>query len=332
MYICKRVFVFSMMFMLASCSKVGGSTAGKVLLGGAMVGAVVVTAGVSGPSGGVPESTAERVQSEELAECARGDVAANLAIAKAFEDSMHELVVCGGMAQRFSVSFYNTLINLAKGAKTRPPAFKHLGNGRYEVGGVMVVALQWPADTASGRAGEVIAFDAFDAASYFTGASISVSGSTDSRGNSHAELSVSFEQRGPLLDLLGDLAQGNKFKLDFDALFEVLGKVKLRQEIAVDDNRGDSKVIYHAVSDAVPVSNLVFSTGGAPIEILDATVTNKSKNQVLTVTDWGMEFSGGSAGTMDGYVSFEVRGGDFNWAGKFVYPHRKSPDITFSCL
>jgi hypothetical protein len=318
--------------MMASCSKVGGSTAGKVLLGGALVGTAVATAGVSGPSGGVPESTAKRLSNQELAECARGDVAANLALAKAFEDSMHELVVCGGMAQRFSISFYNTLINLAKRSKTRPPSFKHVGNGRYEVGGVMVVTLQWPSDTAFGRAGEVIAFDAFDVSSYFTGASISVSARADSSGKSRAELSVRFEQRGPLLDLLGDLAQGNQFKLDLDALVTMLGKVKLRQEIGVNDKRGDSEVIYHAVSDGVPISDLVFATGNAPIEVLDATATNKSMNQVMTVTDWGMEYSGGSAGTMDGYVSFEVRGGDFDWAGKFVYPHRSTPDITFSCL
>ena len=70
-----------------------------------------------------------------------------------------------------------------------------------------------------------------------------------------------FRERRPGLELLGDLARGDglQLKLDFNAVVKVLGAVKLRQEIDVTDRRGDATVTYRAVSDGVPIRNLVFA-------------------------------------------------------------------------
>ena len=329
---------------LASCGPSGGgggSLAGRVLLGGALIGATVAFAGVRGPSGGQPVNKAEPddqikdPRHSGVAACVRGNAEANLQIARAFEESMHELVVCGGMAQRFSISFFNTLINLARGKKTSPRGFKHIGGGRYQVGDVMFVSLALPFATSFGAENDAIPFDVFDGASYFADASVHIQTRTGARGELEADLAVRFRERRPGLELLGDLIplEGFQLRLDFDAVVKMLGAVKLRQEISVDDRRGPSTVQYQAVSDGVPMRNLVFAAGGgAPIAVTSARVVNPSLGQTLTVTNWGMVFSGGSAKTMDGFVEFEVRGGDFDWAGKFVYPHRPTPDITLSCL
>ncbi|MCA9626457.1 MAG: hypothetical protein KC766_02270 [Myxococcales bacterium] len=53
----------------------------------------------------------------------------------------------------------------------------------------------------------------------------------------------------------------------------------------------------------------------------------------MTVTNWAMQYktvSGG--GTLDGTIDFEVRGGSFDYAARYVYPHRKEPDVSLSCL
>lgn len=326
----------SALVALAITSSLGCSGRGVAgaLLGGAVAGTATATAGVKSPSGGAPENNAPPVRTTEVSACARGDVQANLAIAQAFEDSMHELVVCGGMAQRFSMSFFNVLINLAAKADTAPKQFKYMGDGRYRVGDVMTITMALPFATSFGQTGDPIPFDIFDPKNYFTNFEVRAVASADLLGGSAgagARLAVRYEEPKPGLELLGNLVTGNDVTLEFSAVVDVLSQVGLTQDINVDDQRGDAHVVYHAVSAPVPMRNLVFAAGSAPMSIRSATVQN-TRGQVLTVTDWGMEFSGGAAGTMDGYVNFEVRGGDFDWAGRLVYPHRKTPDTSFNCL
>jgi hypothetical protein len=323
--------VATLVSVSAGCSKPSGSTVARALFGGAVASTAVATTGVTKPSGGAPENTAPPVRNVDVAACARGDVQANLAIARALEDSMHELVVCGGMAQRFSMSFFNVLINLAAKAPTQPKQFKHVGQGRYQVGGVMTISLSLPFATSFGQVGDPIPFDIFDPDNYFTKAHVEAVAAADLTGSAEARLALRFEEQRPGLELLGHLITGNDVTLEFDAVVDVLSRIQLRQDIGVKDKRGDVEIEWRAVSDGVPMHNLVFGAGGAPIHIQSATAVDQTRGQTLTITDFGMEFSGGAAGTMDGYVDFQVRGGDFDWAGRFVYPHRKTPDVTLSC-
>lgn len=292
-----------------------------------------------GPSGGEPENPAPPVDALDnpahpgLEACAGGDIKASLEIAQAFKESMHELVICGGMALQFSAAFVNVFINVALELDTRPGGLTYVGDGRYTNGQLMNVVLVAPYATSFGPAGTIIPFDVFDPANYFVDLAVSATAVTDLSGRVTTELSLDFSGTGPGVELLGlGAVSGNQLTLSFDAIVDALAMIEMRQEIVVQDKRGDIHVMYHVTSDGVPIGDLLFATSAAPMEIVDATVIDAGTGQVLEVTEWAMEFDGGSAGTMDGEVSFTVTGGDFPWAGTFVYPHRKTPDVTLSCL
>lgn len=337
-------------FAVASCKTAGtltGSSKGSSKLGTALgvaaVGASIAFAGVGKASGGTPANKAEpssdirNPQHSGVQSCVAGNAEQNLEIISALEESMHELVVCGGMSQRFAVSFYDTLINVARASATSPNGFRYLGEGRYAAGDVMVVSLHLAVATSFGEAGDPIQFDVFDINSYFANAHIKIKAGS---GAMDAEISVAFSAQKPGAELLGDLVTSNgKVKLDFRKLVELLGHIELRQEITVDDQRGPVQVNYNVVGERVPIQNLVFAKGstsassnGAPLIILGANATNAGIGQKLNITNWDMAFAGGGAKTLDGNNAFEVRGGDFDFRGTFVYPHRWSPDIKLECL
>jgi len=330
----------------SSCS-VASSFTGKSKLGTAMsvvaVGAAIAFAGVGKARGGTPASKAppnsniDNPQHSGVQSCVAGNAQQNLEIISALEASMHELVVCGGMSQRFAVSFYDTLINTARGMASSPKGFKYLGEGRYGAGGIMVVTLELAAATSFGKPGDPILFDVFDINSYFADAHIDVKAGN---GAMNADVSIAFSSTNPGSELLGDLVTSNgHVHLDFKKLVDLLGVIQLRQEITIDDQRGSVEVDYNVLGEPVPIKNLVFAQGstssssnGAPLVILGASAKNPDVGQVLTITNWDMAFAGGGARTLDGTISFEVRGGDFDFGGTFVYPHRSSPDIELRCL
>lgn len=322
---------------------VSSSSKLNMAVGAVAVGTTIAFAGVGKPSGGRPANKAKpssdinNPQHSGVKSCVAGNATQNLEIIAALEESMHELVVCGGMAQRFSVSFFDMLVNVAKGAATNPKGFKYLGDGRYEAGGMMVVSLHLAGPTSFGKAGDTIAFDLFDINSYFADARLDIKAGS---GAMKADISIKFSAQNQGAELLGDLVtSGGKIKLDFKKLVSLLGQIELRQEITVDDQRGPVSVNYNVVGKRVPIQNLVFAKGetssssnGAPLIVLGASAKNPDLAQSLTITDWDMAFAGGGARTLDGSIAFEVRGGDFDFKGTFVYPHRSSPDIVLECL
>lgn len=340
-----RPFLVASLTLLLGCSPPGIGGGGKLnaALGVVAVGTTIAFAGVGKPSGGTPANKAEpnsdihNPQHGGVRACVSGNAAQNLEIIEALEKSMHELVVCGGMAQRFSVSFYDTLINAARGSLTSPKGFRYLGDGRYAAGDVMTVSLLLSGPTSFGGKGDVIKFDVFDIGSYFADARINVKAGN---GAMNATIDIGFSATRPGAELLGSLVTDNgKLKLDFRKLVNLLGDIQLVQEITVDDGRGAVQVAYNVAGEAVPIKNLVFAQGtttgnsnGAPLKILGAKATNAGIGQELTITHWDMAFAGGGAQTLDGNIAFEVRGGDFNYKGTFVYPHRSSPDIELSCM
>jgi hypothetical protein len=309
---------------LVGCGKHTGT-----VLGVAGIAATVAFSGVGSPKGGTPASKKPaKTERSGLSSC---EVTSpkQLAIVRAFEASMHELVVCGGMSARFSVAFYDALINVARGKSTHPKGFVHLGGGRYRVGNVMVVSLHLPRAMELGAEGAIVPFDVFDISNYFAGARISIK--AKSRGN--AEIALTYDQRMPGAELLGNFVGNNgRVTLNFRALVKTLGSVRLKQEITVADNRGDSTVNYRVEGEPTPIRNLVFAKATTPFRVLGARAHNAKLDQTLTVTDFQMAYAGGGARTLDGKVSFVVRSGEHSYRGTFVYPHRSSPDVTLSCM
>lgn len=292
---------------------------------------------------GAPENTAAPVNALEdpahpgIEGCTSGlssaEIEAELAIAVAFEQSMHEMIICGGLTVSYSVSFVDVLVNAALSQGTSPEGFVYLGDGRYDAGGMMTISLHLPYDTSFGQTGDIIPFDVFDPANYFADLKAVATGTVDILGNTSTELQLEFSDTGPGFELLGAAATtGNSLTLDFDQMVESLGQVQVRTSfVGVSDQVGDVTVQYLMQdAGAVTIADLIHG-GTMATELMDVTATRESSAQRIEVTRWAMEFGGGSVGTLDGEVELRVVGGAFPYTAHFVYPHRKTPDITLGC-
>jgi len=302
--------------------------------------AIASPQGVGGPSGGEPENTTPPVNALQitghpgLEGCGGANVEQELEIAVAFDQSIHELVVCGGMAARLSVSFLDVLVNAALGLEPSSDGWTYMGEGRWETGeGMMSAWFVLPFDTSWGRAGEVIPFDVLDPESYFTGISVVASATIDTSGEARTDLLVEFTEPAPGFELLGvsSTPGESSIRLDFDALVERLGAIRMKQDVVVEDERDSVSVYYHVTNDGVPLRNLVFAAGASDMQIQGAWAEHHGTGQRLTVTDWGMAYGGGSAGTLDGSLDIVVTGGGFDYEAHFGFPHRRYPDVTLAC-
>ncbi|MBK9036324.1 MAG: hypothetical protein IPL61_34605 [Myxococcales bacterium] len=268
-----------------------------------------------------------------LAACATGDVDANLAIVADFRDSCHEMIICGGLTNTFSGAVFRMLVNAALGHKTGVDHITYQGDGRYRVGDVMTLQMRLGADMSFGHAGDVIPFDVLDLGTYFKRASISASASYALGGRAETSYAMTFDEVGPGVELLGlSRDTAGPLKLQFQAMADALGhNVHAAQDITVSDHKGASAIDYHLSGPPTPIANLL---GGAPAaqELTSIDARRTDTNQTIAVTNWAMQYQPGSTGTLDGSITFEVRGGAFPYQATFTYPHRKEPDVALSCL
>lgn len=320
--------------VLGSCSVLKGAATGAAVGQASGSASVQVGATVSvpdPPANNAPPVDDLRNPGAKLGGCARGDVAGTLAIVNDFRDSCHEMIVCGGLSNQFGVSSVSVLLSAALGKNLSLPAITYKGNGQYAVGNVMVMTLVLGQDTSFGRTGDVIPFNVLDLSSYFVKASIKASASIDiGSGEARTSLVATFEAVGPGVELLGlGPNPESGVAIDFHAVARALGtSIQVANVITVDDTKGESHIAYRLKSAAMRFGELL---GHAPqrMELVDVSATRGT--QTIEVTNWGMQFQPGSSGTLDGTIDMLVRGGDFDYAVHFNYPHRKEPDVTLSC-
>ncbi|MCC6998969.1 MAG: hypothetical protein IT370_30430 [Deltaproteobacteria bacterium] len=326
---------------LAGCPKMGTGTGGGGSPGGggggaSASGSLTVSASVSFPDppanvAVVVDGTLE-VGHPPLAACAKGDVSSELAIVSDFRDSCHEMIICGGLVNSFSGAAVMCLINAALGRKTGVDNLTYKGNGMYQAGDVMTMTLHLGADTSFGKSGDIIPFDVLDLGTYFKSARISASASFSLGGRGATSYQIDFTEPGPGVELLGLGANPPHPlpKVDFQAMATAFGNtVHAAQSITVHDEKGASRIDYSLSAPPQPLGAL-FGHAPLPMQLVNVAATRGA--QTITVTNWAMQYQPGSSGTLDGSITFEVRGGAFPYRAVFNYPHRKEPDITLSCL
>jgi hypothetical protein len=310
-----------------------------VALGGCNV---VASGSASTGPGSVPENPDPPTDALELpgrpglegctAGLAGSELDAQLQIARDFRESCHEMVVCGGLNASFSLALIRVLVNAAAGGATHPTGFTYAGDGLWRVAETMTVRLHLPQDTTWGRAGDPITFDVFDIESYFTGVTIVASASVDLSGETRTSLSIQFEGVGPGAELLGlGPEPSTPLQLDAEQIADALGRIEIRNDILVDDPRGDTRVLYTLRGAPTPISELA-RDGAQGMELVGVTAINEVTGQTIVITDWGMEYRAGVARTLDGTIDFQVVGGAVEYSSRFVYPHRGYPDVTLGCL
>lgn len=274
-----------------------------------------------------------------LSACAKGDVAANLAIVSDLRDSYHEMIVCGGLQLDLENSLVNVIANAALG-RGSASQLRYQGNGVFaSPNGMMMVKTMLPD-------GRPLSANPLDPQSYLVGLTVTAnaSGMVDAalRGGgawgvlkkASASLDVQFTAQGPLFDLLGmtsfDL-RGGRALLDPKKLASAIAHhVQISNRISVDNEHGGTTV--HYLLDGAPES-LADSLDhkSVPMTLSSIVAERPDTHQTIRVTGWTMQFKGDGGKVLDGTIALEVDGGDFPYAVKFTYPHRMDPDIDLTC-
>ena len=265
-----------------------------------------------------------------------------LELARDFRQSCHELVVCGGLAAKASLSIESIFLNLALGKATGNGDFTYLGQGKYALSSTVTgtsMELQFALgfDTTFGKRGDPIPFDLFAVDSYFKGVQASASAYVNPRGESGYKIGIAFTGVAQGAELLGlGPSPASPLKLDAGEISSALGKVLVSSRIHVDDQQGPhGHFVYDLTSDPQPMGPMA---GGEPLPMKLASVAGDrtDNGQKLTVTGWNIAYLNTSAsGFMNGTIAFDVTPGSgaklFPYGVTFVYPNRKTPDVSLSC-
>jgi hypothetical protein len=270
-------------------------------------------------------------------ESCRGSLASaaiddDLQMASDFKESCHEMVVCGGLNASLTTSLIGVFIDAAAGKSNGGPnGFVFDGKGTWTAGTRMDVDLHLGADTSFGKQGDLITFNVFDVATYFTGAQIKATASVNTKGEATTSLGMSFTGLGPGVELLGLGANPpSPIVIDSTKIAAALGAIQLHARVHMNDTHGDSHILYEL---DMPMTTVAAMTSGAPTTMNLLSVSGTRGNgQVLTVTDFGIAYRDIGAGYLEGSISFDITGGSaFPYSATFTYPRRSAPDVSLSC-
>ncbi|MBL0219760.1 MAG: hypothetical protein IPQ07_38575 [Myxococcales bacterium] len=283
--------------------------------------------------------TDELTDPTAVAACARGDVAANLAIVADLRDSYHEMIVCGGLQLQFSQNLVNVIANAALG-RGQASQLRYQGNGVFATpNGMMMIKTT----TNDGRA---LAADAMDPNSYLVGLQVTANAggliNAAARGGSpwglvkqaSASLDIQFSAQGPLFSMLDLGANGGlsgRLLLDPKRLAHAIAKnIQISNRISVDNQQGGTTIHYILEGPPQPLDDAI-EHKAVPMKLVSIVATHEATGQSIRVTDWTMQFKGDGGKVLDGTIGLDVDGGEFPYAVKFNYPHRMEPDIDLTC-
>ncbi len=254
----------------------------------------------------------------------------NLDVARGFRDSISELVTCGQLAQGFVNNLIFLLVDVAAGSDGHPGSFTYEGDGIY-TSGVMRMSVHLSEATSFGEAGDVIPYDLFDPANWFTEFTVTASASVDLTGHTATNLTVDFGGTAPLAELLGISAESGTIEIDTDEIAARLGGLQLQTVIEVDEEKHGAALVWHIESPSGQISNLTSNTDALPTRLVDVSATHPVTGQSMVLGDWAITYTTGHQGTTDGTVTFDVVGGAFEYGTVLSYPHRREPDVMLSC-
>lgn len=286
-----------------------------------------------------PENTAPPVSALDdpahpgIEACVKGDVEAELQIARDFKDSCHEMVICGGLSAAFTLTLVEVLVNAASGSSTEPSGFVYVGQGRYAAGTQMEITLKLAKDTSFGKAGEVIDFDLFNVANYFTSAELEAKASINTNGEAKTSLSIAFQGTAKGFELLGlEAGADGTIQTDLATISKNLGaSILVETKILMSDERETSTIVYELESPATLLSSYLES-GPMDMQLVKVAGSASATGQTISIKNWAMQFkASSSSGTLDGTIEFAIKGGAFDYLATFTYPHRKEPDVALGC-
>ena len=265
-----------------------------------------------------------------LAACAQGaDVDDVTHIAWDFETSAHEMIVCGGLSNLLIQRLVQSATGFARDPYALPGAFSY-ADGVYTTQGQgvsMDLWFEYGADTPVGEVSVRVEYDLFELDTYLRG--------SEAAENSDGSITVTYEQPGPLVTLLGQgdlppnpLTIDNTYTAVLAAAF---GTLRLRGQMHVDDEVTLSTITY----DLDFPDSLVFDLiKGEPLALtlVSASGFREDLGQELSTRSWDIVYRD-QTGALDGVIDLEVRGGPFDFRAHYQYfPVDPEPLVTISCL
>jgi hypothetical protein len=251
-------------------------------------------------------------------------------VIEATEDSYHEMVVCGGLAQRLNRSMYQVFVTSfldAQGIQV-PGGYRYDGSGHYTTGNettTMSVAYQYGQDYTVGARGTLVEANLFELDSYLRGVTLDI----DLRSR---DILVYWRSTGPLVELLGRGDDPpNPLRFSVESLQEPnhLGRLLMVADVEVVDPRAEATVTYTLTTAPTRV-DAVLDSGEMTFDLLSSD-TVAGDGSLLTAASDGVAYNDGP-GTLTGDVTFTLRGGALDVDGTYVYEDSADAELLYECL
>lgn len=289
------------------------------------------------PSQSTPPPQAPTVREEHIDACAKGNIAAQLAMVDKLNTEFHEMPTCGALANFYVFAAVELLVNLSTDKPTSPSGFSFQGSGLYLAGGVMGLQARLGRDTSFGKAGDDVPFDLFDTTEYFESieldANVKVGVSLDTGGGveSHASGSItvkSIKNPGSALELFGIDPTKPGATYDVQDLAEAMGK---SVTFGIEIKQGEV-VNLHGVAYTltVPPENLLDIYNGGPLQFEVTSIEAVDEKQTASLETWDIDYVAGHGGYLDGTIVMRVDG-DFTYYVKYEYLKQFEPNIYITC-
>ncbi len=262
----------------------------------------------------------------------------NVQIVDDYNQSLHEMIVCGNMTYTISSAVMKFMVDLLSGnSSVIPNGVTYDGEGGYLAGSEdftevsMKVEFMNGLTSSLGEKDTVITPNLFEADNYLTGVSVT---------ESELGYLVSFSDVGPLVELLGygteptspitilktDLLNPTSFSIGVKEIYQ-------RMSVNVLNEQNESTIAYDVqIEEGTALSQVL--AGNFKYEVIDATVSRPDlQSQTLDTTSWELEFSGASvnAGSLTGSVSFSSTGGLFLFDGSLTFENSNFGTPSISC-
>ena len=287
-------------------------------------------------SGSADDEDAPGSAAEQLADCRGGvsdaELADTVVIVDDYDNSLHEMVVCGGLAVSLCSAIVNGIIDaiVSRSNDATPAGWTYQGDGVYFTGGVsadMHMRFYLASDFEFGRRGDLVPHNLFLVDSYLVDARATVdvlSGRAE----------ISFAEPGPMVELLGfGTDPPNPLILGLDDLASIdsrLRALELEGTVAVNDAQSKSVIRYDLDIPRMSAGALLDGVG-MQYELRMASGSRADLEQQLVVDEWNVEFVQGSRGALTGNIDYHVDGRHFPFRGVMLYDNDVFATKLLSC-
>lgn len=287
-----------------------------------------------------PPTTTPPGQSVDLAACSgaatQEQIDKELEIVSFLSTDFHEMVVCGGLANRFAYELIHFFASIGCGEPTNPVGLIFSGLGTFLAGGVMQINVKLAKDSNLGKAGDPVPFDLFSIGSYGAGISVKAEITADTSWSTEGEFAahvdgtyeISVDAPNPdALGLWGIAATGKVSKTQAELAQAIAENVVFSLDIEQESSQG---VKYRIVSPDFSPADLYNGTGiDLPLTFLEAIIPET--NQKTTLDHWGIRFVPEQIGILDGSIGVKVDGGSVPFYAVYSYAQSGTPSVAVSC-